>query len=518
MQVNSKNTFVSLITIVGIILFVASGLFTKQQPFFLMLTAAQLLFVPMMLQQVIMIRKIHCFFIFSGMISIFLLHIVSSGPWSIVLVLIYVTFTLFVAVLGAERFLRRGFTNWEEISIDIGMMYLFIGGLWFFAYIAGLDTGFSPLITWLTGIHFHYSAFLLCISLGFFGRLHDSKLYRWIVPMILAGPMLVAIGITFWPVLEVISVLVYIFAIYSLIVLAFQTHFATRLQAVCIRLSFIALGVTILFSFLYATGNAFGEWTIRMDFMLAFHGFFNCVIFGLIGVGGWAMSPPKTNQRTWDFPISQICGKLEGIGDSHPGLVDDLSVFVDTEALPKTIIEFYEQTDRYQLFASIKWAVWFKPFAMIYKLVSKQMQQLNLPISSKETEMTGEIKRIDTIVDGRVKPRAWIRKVQQQTVFVAIYSQHKTAGRSYMNIALPLPLSSMIGILQIDEKNGCLILTSEGEEDAGIYLTVGQFLFKLPLSEHFTITETSKGNLTALHKMKIFGIPFLRIDYRILRK
>lgn len=100
------------------------------------------------------------------MVSIFILHIISSSTWSIILALIYVAFTLFVALLGAKRFLRRGFVNWAEISIDIGMMYLFVGGLWFFSYIAGVNTGFSPLITWLTGIHFHYSAFLLCISLG----------------------------------------------------------------------------------------------------------------------------------------------------------------------------------------------------------------------------------------------------------------------------------------------------------------------------------------------------------------
>lgn len=106
------------------------------------------------------------------------------------------------------------------------------------------------------------------------------------------------------------------------------------------------------------------------------------------------MSPPKTKQLSWEFPISQVRGKLIVTGDSHPGLVDDLSAFVDTKALTKTIIEFYEQTDRYQLIASIKWATWFKPFAMCYKLISKQMQQLNLPISSKETEMTGEIKKL----------------------------------------------------------------------------------------------------------------------------
>jgi hypothetical protein len=87
-----------------------------------------------------------------------------------------------------------------------------------------------------------------------------------------------------------------------------------------------------------------------------------------------------------------------------------------------------------------------------------------------------------------------------------------------MNIALPLPYSSMIGILQLDAIDGSLILSSEGESDSGIYLAAGKALFKLPLSEHFLINETIAGILTAHHKMRIFGMPFLHIDYTINQK
>ena len=63
-----------------------------------------------------------------------------------------------------KRFLQRGFTNTAEVMIDIGLLYMAMGGAWFFAHINGIATGFSPIITWLTAIHFHYSAFLLCFS------------------------------------------------------------------------------------------------------------------------------------------------------------------------------------------------------------------------------------------------------------------------------------------------------------------------------------------------------------------
>jgi hypothetical protein len=239
----------------------------------------------------------------------------------------------------------------------------------------------------------------------------------------------------------------------------------------------------------------------------------------MLGVFGWVLAPPKTKQYVWNFPVSQIRGKLKGVGKHHPGLVDELSDFVDIKTLPKTIVHFYEHTDQYRLFASVKWVNWFKPFAVCFKLISTNLQQLNLPISSKNTEMTYKIRTVDLLLDdGRKNPRAWIRQVKESTVFVAIYSQHETEGRTYMNIALPLPYSSMIGILQLDTIDGSLILSSEGEGDSGIYLATGKMFFKLPLSEHFLIEETSVGSLTAHHKMRIFGIPFLKIEYSINQK
>ena len=519
MKANLKNNLLNPITAAGIFLFIITSIFTTKEPFYLMLTAAQLIFVPLMLQLIIQINRKHVVFTWVAMTAVFLLHILSStAAMQIGLALIYLIFTFFIAFYGVLRFFKRGFTNWPEISIDVGMVYLFIGGLWFFAFIAGIDTGFSPLITWLTAIHFHYSAFLLPISLGFFGRLHQSKMYNISIPIILSGPMLVAIGITFWPLLEVISVLLYIFAIYTLIVLSFQTRFASRAQAVCVRLSYSALGVSILFSLLYAANRAFGKWGVSIDFMLTFHGFLNCVLFGFAGVMGWVLAPPESKHAAWSFPVSRIRGKLKGEGEPVPGLVADLSDYVKIKGLSPSIVHFYEHTNQYQLVASVKWAAWFKPFALCYKLLSNRMQQLNLPFSPKSVEMTGEILAVNPLLDGRQNPRVWIRKTGKNYVFKAIYSQHETAGRTYMNIALPLPFSTMIGILQLDESDGTLILSSEGTGDPGVYLAAGKYLFKLPLTEYFTIKAARDESLTALHNMRIFGVTFLRIDYKIDRK
>ncbi|MCE4048775.1 MULTISPECIES: YndJ family protein [Bacillaceae] len=512
-HLNSSNTLI----VGGVILFL-TNCFLTTEPYILLLTAAQQILVPMTLQLIMELNKKQIIFIWTGLFSVLLLQVITIHTGQMILSIIYLLFTLTVALSGLRRFLKRGFVNWAEISIDIGMMYLFMGGIWFFIHINGINTGFSHMLNWLTAIHFHYSAFILPVSIGLFGRIHTSKLYNILVPIILAAPMLVAVGITFWPLLEFISVIFYIFGIYGLIYLAMKTKFPAFLQGLLIRISYSSLGVTILFSLIYSVGRAFGKWYVTLDFMLIFHGLVNCLLFGLLGIIGWAIHLPKTKQPAWSFPVSNIRGQLTPENTAKSGLVDDLSMFVDIRRLPPMIVDFYEHTDKYRLFAAVHWAGWFKPLLLIYKPVSRLIQQLNLPVSKQVVEMNGTILSVNEALDGRNSPRAWIRKVNGRTVFTAIYSSHKTQGRAYMNIALPLPFSTMIGILKLDCITDTLELSSTGGEDPGIYLAIGTWLFRLPLSENFVIEQTTKRELTAIHKMKLFGVPFLKIDYRIITR
>ncbi|KOS60303.1 YndJ family protein [Lysinibacillus agricola] len=517
MLVNLRNNLCSPVLVLGLVLSVVCYLFSPQPEYMLLLTVAQLIFVPAMVKMVIAFNKAGDAIIVVMMVAITMLHWWSEGSVAIGLALIYVLYTVFIAIQGVKRFLQRGFTNMAEISIDVGLIYIFIGGLWFFAFIANIDTGFSSLITWLTAIHFHYSACLLAISIGLFGRIHNSRWYNAVVVILLTGPLLVALGITFSTILEIVSVVLYIAAIYSLFFLALKTKLP-RGQGLLLRISYGSLCVTILWSFMYAFGHLIGNVYVGIPEMLKFHGFMNGVFFGSVGVLAWAVAIPETTHQPFQFPISQIRGKLREQSDPHPGLVDSLSDFVDTTKLPHTIPHFYEETNHYRLRASVKWKPWFKPFALIYQGLSRFMQQLNLPFSSKQIEMTGRIVKVDELQDGRLAPRAWIRNIDKQTTFVAIYSKHTTEQITYMNIALPLPFSTMIGVLYLYEDNGDLHLTSNHDGDAGIYLAINRFLFKLPLHEHFTITSKDEATLTAVHKMRIFGLAFLQIDYQITRK
>ncbi|WP_404459063.1 YndJ family protein [Oceanobacillus kapialis] len=505
--------------------------------YYLLLSIAQLVFVPLTLH--LIGKKEQGFFrilryaAIAGLIAVFLLEMTQRTHWDAVLALFYLAFTVLVACYGAKRLLQRGFARFEEFMIDIGCMYLAIGGAWYFASVVQMETGFSPILTWLTGIHFHYASFLLPVFAGFLGRLKQNRFYKMAGIAILLAPILVAVGISFAVMLEFLGVILYMIGIYSLIILAWKTSFSRPLQAWLVRLSFSALGISILFSLCYAFGNMTGMFYVTIDFMLRFHGVMNGVLFAMAGLIGWMINCPDAHAGHRSFPVSWIRGERV-IGEkiladtktehTYNGLVDSMHIYepqIEGEKLPNSVIDFYENTNEYRLFSQVKWHGWFKPFAWIYQHISKRMRQLNLPFSAKEVEMTGKITSVSETVDGRTKPRAWLRKVNEETVFVAIYSFHEGEGRTYMNIALPLPGSTMMGILALQNKHGNLQLTSKQQKDApqaGIYLAVGRQVIKLPLEETFVVGEEQDSSLRATHKMHIFSIPFLTIDYRIVHK
>ncbi len=232
------------------------------------------------------------------------------------------------------------------------------------------------------------------------------------------------------------------------------------------------------------------------------------------------------------FPISQIRGKRV-VGENvlkkrleqnatYSGLVDDMAMYekdLNLNTLSPTIRHFYEYTNEYHLLASVNWHSWFKPFAAVYRLISRKILQINLPLSNKEVEMTGDILSVKDEVDGRRDTRAWIRKVNGEVCFVALYSSHQTKGRTYMNIGLPLPGSIMTGILELNQYGSSLGLSSskkkDVEADSGTYLSTKRNRYKLPIEEEFLVEELASGGLKAVHDMRIFSLPFLTIHYAI---
>ncbi|BDH61297.1 membrane protein [Lysinibacillus sp. PLM2] len=422
-------------TLISIVLFLVAVVFGEDEPFLLMLTVAQIAYVPLTLRMIMKrndwFSRYYPYFTIPASFSVIFLHITNPTSWDYLFAAIYLLFTCVVAFYGISRFISRGFIHFEEFSIDLALIYLSIGGMWFFAYITKIDTGFSPMITWLTAIHFHYAAFILLVFVGLLGRIYKPKLYPLAASILLISLMLLAIGITFSVWIEWVSVVFYMIGIYMMIYITLRAPFVNQLQKGLILVSFGSLGVTIVFSFLYAFGRLTNYFSVSIGFMLQFHGFLNCMLFALVGLVGWSIFIPHSKKKKWAFPNSQIRGNivigekiLPKILDDRnsglcKGLVDEMTIYepyIDTSSLSPKILDFYENTIDYRLYAEVRWSTWFKPFAAIYRLFSSFVQQINLPLSSKRIEMTGDILKINKDLDGRMHPRAWIRKIKKKCI------------------------------------------------------------------------------------------------------
>lgn len=452
--------------------------------------------------------------------------------------LLWFVYTGIVAVFGVSRLLERGWKPLEETAIDSAFMYLFLGGFWFFASVAKLSImHFSSDIVLLTAAHFHYSAFLLPLSAGLIGRKREkrSKVYDAIMFIIVISPMTVAIGITYSRVFEFFAVFLYLCAIYGYGMYVWRTKFNAISAKVLLIISSSTLMVTIMFSLIYSYGNLKHVLTITIAQMVWIHGVVNGIGVALPAFVGWLIEKSAPNYKYYGKPMSRLRGNVT-VGEAflhnrnlieskeYKGLVDKMNDFhseaFDISKIPLSVIRFYENTIEYELQSHIKWNRWFRPLAFFYEKMSKRVGQIHLGMGGKWETMHGSIVGIIDEKDGREGVRAWLRKNDVgESIFVALYSKHTYKNETYMNIGLPLPYSNMTGILKLYNKSNVLIITSKlrsnGKGDEGIYLHTRFFTIRLPLAETFIIKESTDHILEANHRMWIFGVEFLEIDYEI---
>ncbi|AFQ57714.1 hypothetical protein BHY07_09780 [Bacillus subtilis subsp. subtilis] len=452
--------------------------------------------------------------------------------------LIWWMYTVFNALYAILRLWETKIHRIEETSVLFGLIYLAGGGFWFFAYAAHLQImQFGPLIILLTAVHFHYSAFLIPIFNGLLGRTirKHRMLYSWITWVILLSPLLIALGITYSKTLDVIAVSIYMAAIYLHAFLVFTAAFRTKTGTFLIRLSSAVLMITIAFSMIYSFGVFRQEVTLTINQMIWIHGFVNA--FGVIlpALIGWRIEDAKPFDADSVKTFSRIYGKRK-IGEEflaniqaennarYSGLVDDMgslrSKDFSPEKLAPLILSFYEQTIEYNIKAKVTWSTWFRPLAIIYEWFSRRIGQIHLSTNPDWYRMYSKIKGVHSKKDGRERVRAWIRTNEKnETIFTALYSVYRSNGEGYMNISLPLPFSSMTGILKPYHHQEKLVLTSRRRKsragDEGIYLQTRAGTCPLPLSETFLIEAVHDNKLTAVHHMWLFGIKFLTVHYSI---
>jgi hypothetical protein len=234
------------------------------------------------------------------------------GPAAGILGAVWIVFAGLSALYGLLRLLPRRFnTPLEEICVSLALMYWPVGAAWLTASRLGMHPlGFGDVVVLLTATHFHFIPLVALISAGVIGRVlrreHLSVwgVYRAVALGLMISPAFVALGITYWLVLESIAAIVLALCLIILAALCLLCVIPTVKELrprLLISLSALSVLATMGFAVVYALGRLTGAWAISIPTMVQFHGWVNGIGFGLAGLVGWNMiaaaSPDEMPQR-----------------------------------------------------------------------------------------------------------------------------------------------------------------------------------------------------------------------------
>ena len=222
---------------------------------------------------------------------------------------------------------------------------------------------------------------------------------------------------------------------------------------------------------------------------------------------------------------------------SEEGLVDDFSHLnssqFSSEKVNPRIIDFYENTSRFELDIWSEWSTPAKPFGwLLSKLFSTRIQQLNLPVSALDSSrgITSEIIALKSETD-TTKYVGWLRKVvkTRNVIYAGAYTSCTPPNLGYecVKVVFPLPNGNATVILWPENMDdGSLKLHSSGNKlgDGGFYLLVYsssdkayvKYVNAIKETIHVYLDETDE--LRTDHIFKFWGATFLQLHYRIREK
>jgi hypothetical protein len=223
--------------------------------------------------------------------------------------------------------------------------------------------------------------------------------------------------------------------------------------------------------------------------------------------------------------------------DPDAGLLPDFAALsgagFDPSLVRPEIRDFYERTARYGLDVRPEWSrvVMYPPKTLIY-LVSRNIQQLNLPISRSETDagMSSEVIRLSDPATRATLYAGWLRR--SATTGAVIYAGFYTTcglpdhdGR-FVKVVFPLPDGSATVLLRPENRpGGSLVLVSDGDGfgHAGYYRVHSGpdgtlFAKYMPIKEEIHVFVDRSGTLRTDHTLALWKARFLTLHYEISRR
>lgn len=213
--------------------------------------------------------------------------------------------------------------------------------------------------------------------------------------------------------------------------------------------------------------------------------------------------------------------------------IDDLDFSKNERSkLNEKVIDFYENTSNYDIDFWSEWCGFFRPFGhLLFRLFSRRLQQLNLPLSSMDASkgLTSSIIKLKK--GNQTKWTIWYRtlKATNNVIYSGIYTtcKPKEAEKNLLKVIFPLPNGNASVIMRKEVcEDGSLLLSSDGKKfgDNGFYFTLtnhrGKYWAKhvKAMHEWIKVYEDKEGFLRANHILHFYGMRFLTLHYRMKKK
>lgn len=220
-----------------------------------------------------------------------------------------------VALLGLTRLAARGVLPVPEASIDAGLLYLPVAGVWLVIYRYGVQPfDYGETIILLTVVHFHFAGFAAPIIAGMVGRTLAAtnssgattlgsvpnppfKLYSVMVGSIVAAMPLIAAGITFSPWLGLLGTLLLSAALVILAVLTLgkvMPVIAPPGVRALLLVAALSSCTAMVLACLYAYSIVTHTLILRIPTMAMTHGLLNAFGFTACSLLAWSIiSTPR---------------------------------------------------------------------------------------------------------------------------------------------------------------------------------------------------------------------------------
>lgn len=201
----------------------------------------------------------------------------------------WLLFTLLLGIYGLATIVSsKG--RAAEVAIGAGLVYFFIGGIWFTLYQYQLDLfQANPATHALSSVHFHFSSAIVPIFIGALGRIMTKKSwYPWVVAIDIIGPILIAIGMIFSKPIEYVGVTLFAcnIVVYTAYLLAYLRKNTLDIKAAFfLGLSCLAFYTVVVISIFYPLLKNMYSLTI-LDF-IPIYGSLHAFGFVLCGLIGW---------------------------------------------------------------------------------------------------------------------------------------------------------------------------------------------------------------------------------------